>query len=111
MPRIGLVFMFSFIIVFALSVVFGILIGFVFSFFPSVYLVSASRAFVVVIVVAELLVCLFSSLETGSGKSEHEALAAFGTRNGTCHLYLMFRHDSKPYATILVQGLDIIRYD
>ena len=78
---------------------------------PSVYLVSAPRAFVVVLVVAELFVCFFSSLEIGSSKSEHETLAAFRTRNGTCHLYLVFGHDPTPYAIIVVQDLDIIRYD
>jgi hypothetical protein len=75
------------------------------------YLISAPRAFVVVLVMAELFVCFFSSLETGSGKSEHETLAAFGTRDGTCHLYLVFGHDPTPYAITLVQDLDIIRYD
>jgi hypothetical protein len=76
-----------------------------------VYLISAPRAFVVVLVVAELFVCFFSSLEIGSGKSEHEPLAAFGTRNGARHLYLVFGHDPAPHAIILVQGLDIMGYD
>jgi len=61
--------------------------------------------------VAELFVRFFSSLEIGSSKSEHETLAAFRTRNGTCHLYLVFGRDPAPYTLILVQGLDIIRYD
>ena len=112
LPRVDLVSCgFIFVVVFVLFVVSGVLIGFMFSFLPSVYLVSAPRAFVVVLVVAELLVCLFSSLETGSGKSEHETLTAFGTRNGPCHLYLVFGHDPTLHAIVLVQGLDIIRYD
>jgi len=74
-------------------------------------LVSAPRAFVVVLVVAELFVCFFSSLEIGSSESEHETLAAFRTRNRTCHLYLVFGRNPAPYAIILAQGLGIIRYD
>jgi len=94
------------------------LIEFVFPFLhhvhvslPLAHLISAPRAFVIVLVVAELFVRFFSSLETGSSKSEHETLATFRTRNGARRLYLVVGHDPTLYAIILVQVLDIVGYD